>query len=121
MSRRLRTTTFSLIAFMVVMIALAFVALALDIPALSIVVLVLAALAVVAFNYMVVNPALLESAKKSARNYCEAGEIIDPGLHDKLCGRLSKAPKDAEAAELHKKLIDLRENAGNAGPQNPRD
>ena len=51
-------------------------------------------LAVVALQYLVVNPALLESAKNSARTYCEAGEIIDPKLNQKLCDRLATAPED---------------------------
>jgi hypothetical protein len=93
-------------------VVLAVVGLTQNMPALAIVALVLAALTVVGFNYLVVNPMMLENAKKSARQYCEAGQIIDPGLHDRLCSRLARAPADAEAAELHRKLNELKENAG---------
>lgn len=109
MSRRLWVTTITLIVALAAIIVLAFIALFETIPTLSVVVLVFTALAVVAFNYLVVNPMLLENAKKSARSYCEAGQILDPKLHDRLCGRLSSAPEDTEAAELHRKLNELKE------------
>jgi hypothetical protein len=110
MSRRLWVTTILLIITLAVIITLAFIAFFENIIPLSIIVLVFTALAVVAFNYLVLNPFLLENAKKSARNLCETGQIIDPKLHDKLCGRLAIAPNDAEAAALHSKLKELKEN-----------
>lgn len=109
MSQRFWRTTI-VIATIVAAIVLAVVGLTQNIPALAIVALVLAALAVVGYNYLVVNPMLLENAKKSAREYCEAGQIIDPRLHDRLCSRLASAPGDTEAAELHRKLTGLRES-----------
>ncbi len=108
MSRRLWITTLLLLVTLAAIVTLSFIAFIQNIIPLVILVLVFAALAVVAFNYLVVNPALLENAKKSARNYCEAGQIIDPNLHDRLCGRLSSAPNDAEAADLHQKLQELK-------------
>jgi hypothetical protein len=113
MSRRLWITAITLLIAIVAIVVLSFLALLENIPALSVVVLVFVALAVVAFNYLVVNPMLLENAKKSARSYCEAGQILDPKLHDRLCGRLSNAPEDPEAAELHKKLTELKEKSDN--------
>jgi hypothetical protein len=110
MSRRLWITTLLLIITLAVIIALAFIAFFRNIISLFIIVLVFTALAVVAFNYLVVNPFLLESAKKSARNMCELGQIIDPKLHDKLCGRLAIAPNDVEAMALHRKLRELKES-----------
>jgi hypothetical protein len=108
MSRRLWITTLLLLVTLAAIVTLSFIAFIENIVPLAIIVLVFAALAVVAFNYLVVNPALLENAKKSARGYCEAGQIIDPNLHDKLCGRLAAAPNDAEAADLHQKLKELQ-------------
>jgi hypothetical protein len=96
------------------MITLSFIAFIDAIPALSVAVLICLGLAVVAIQYLVVNPALLESAKRSARGYCEAGEIIDPGLHKRLCGRLATAHSDPEADDLHRKLDELREKADGA-------
>ena len=95
-------------AVFLVGVILSIIGLTMNIPALAIVALVLAALAVVGYNYLVVRPVMLENAKKSARELCEAGQIIDPGLHERLCSRLAKAPADAEAAELHRKLTDLK-------------
>ncbi len=112
MSRRLWITALTLVVALVAIIVLSFFALFETIPALSVVVLVFTALAVVAFNYLVLMPAQLENAKKSARSYCETGQILDPKLHDRLCGRLSSAPEDSEAAELHRKLNELKEKAG---------
>ena len=111
MSHRLWVTTVVLAVFLAAIIILSFLALLGNIPALSIVVLVFTAIAVAAFTYLVVNPALLERAKKNARNLCEAGQIIDPGLHDRLCSRLSGATGDLEAAELHKKLTELKKKS----------
>src|SRR4030043_230006 len=98
MSRRLWVTATVLIIAVAAVIVLSFIAFINQIPALSVAVLVCLALAVVALQYLIVNPAFLESAKNSARPYCEAGEIIDPNLHQKLCARLASAPADAEAA-----------------------
>jgi hypothetical protein len=109
MTRRLWVTTLLLIITLAAIITLSFIAFFENAVPLSIIVLVFTALAVVAFNYLVVNPYLLENAKKQARNFCEAGEIIDPKLHDKLCGRLAIAPNDAEAAALHQKLKEIKE------------
>lgn len=109
MSRRLWIITIVIIIAVAAVIALSFIAFINQIPALSVLVLVGLALAVVALQYLVVNPAQLESAKKSARKYCEAGEIIDPGLHKELCDRLSTAKDDSEAAHLHGKLKELQE------------
>jgi hypothetical protein len=101
---------FIVFAVFLIAVILSILGLTLNIPALAIVALVLAALAVVGYNYLVVNPMLLENAKKSARDLCEAGQIVDPDLHEKLCSRLAKAPADPEAAELHRKLTDLKAN-----------
>lgn len=114
MSRKLWLTV-TVFAVFLAAVVLAVVGLTQNIPALAIVALVVAALAVVGYNYLILNPMLLENAKKSARNACEAGEIIDPGLHDRLCSRLAKAPADAEAADLHRKLTELKENADKPG------
>jgi hypothetical protein len=62
----------------------------------------------VALQYLVVNPALMEAAKKEARKYCEAGQIIDAGLKKVLCGRLAKAPNDPEAVRLKTELEKLQ-------------
>jgi len=112
MSRKLWLTVTVFAVFLAAVI-LSIVGLTQGIPVLAIVALVLAALAVVGYNYLVVNPMLLENAKKSARNACEAGQIIDPNLHDRLCGRLAKAPNDTEAADLHRKLIELKDKGDN--------
>jgi hypothetical protein len=109
MSRRLWVTTIVLIIAVAAVIALSFIAFIDQIPALSVVVLVCLGLAVVALQYLVVNPALLESAKKSARKYCDAGDIIDPGLHKRLCDRLASASEDSEATHLHGRLKELQE------------
>jgi hypothetical protein len=119
MSRRLWVTTIILVINLVVIITLAFIAFFKNIIPLFIIVLVFTALAVVAFNYLVVNPFLLESAKKSARNLCETGQIIDPKLHDKLCGRLAVAPNDVEAVALHRKLKELKETPDNTKTKQP--
>ena len=108
MSRRLWVITIVIIIAVAAVIALSFIAFLNQITALSVVVLVCLGLAVVALQYLVVNPALLESAKKSARTYCVAGEIIDPKLNKRLCDRLSTAPDDAEAARLREKLNELQ-------------
>jgi hypothetical protein len=105
----------SVAVIFVAAVVLAVVGLVQNIPALAIVALVLAAIAVVGFNYLVVRPILLENAKKSAREYCEAGQIIDPNLHERLCSRLAGAPADAEAADLHRKLNELKANDGKPG------
>ena len=115
MSRRLWITTLTLLIAIVAIVVLSFLALLENIPALSVVVLVFVALSVVAFNYLVVNPMLLENAKRSARTYCEAGQILDPKLHDRLCGRLSSAPEDTEARELHRKLNEIKAKADKSG------
>jgi hypothetical protein len=109
MSRRLWVTTIVIIVAVAAIIALSFIALIKQIPVLSVAVLVGLALAVVALQYLVVYPAQLESAKKSARKYCEAGQIIDPGLHKELCDRLSSAKYDSEAIHLHGKLKELQQ------------
>jgi hypothetical protein len=119
MSRRLWVTTILLIITLAVIVTLAFIAFFRNIIPLFIVVLVFTALAVVAFNYLVVNPFLLESAKKSARNMCEIGQIIDPKLHDKLCGRLAVAPNDIEAMALHRKLRELKGGPEKTGTKQP--
>jgi len=108
MSRRLWVTAIVIIIAVAAVIALSFVADLEQVPVLAVIVLVVAALAVVALQYLVVNPAQLEAAKKSARKYCEAGEIIDPGLNKRLCDRLSRAPDDAEAVRLREKLNELQ-------------
>jgi hypothetical protein len=110
MSHRLWVTTILLTVTLAVIVTLAFIAFFRNIIPLFIIVLVFTALAVVAFNYLVMNPFLLESAKKGARNMCETGQIIDPKLHDKLCGRLAIAPNDVEAVALHRKLKELKES-----------
>jgi hypothetical protein len=107
MSRRLWVTAIVIMVAVAAIIALAFVARIEQIPVLAVIVLVGVALAVVALQYLVVNPAMLESAKKSARPYCDAGQIIDPGLHKRLCDRLARAPDDSEANWLHTRLKDL--------------
>ena len=109
MSRRLWVTAIVIIIAVAGVIALSFIAFINQVPALSVAVLVCLALAVVALQYLVVYPAQLETAKKSARKYCDAGQIIDPGLHKELCDRLSTAKDDSEAAHLHRKLKDLQE------------
>jgi hypothetical protein len=109
MSRRLWVITIVLIVAVAAIIALSFIAFIDQIPALSVAVLICLALAVVTLQYLVVRPAQLESVKKSARKYCEAGEIIDAGLHERLCGSLSAAKDDSEAAHLHGKLKELQE------------
>ena len=109
MSRRLWIITIVIIIAVAAAIAISFVALFDQKTALSVVVLIVLALAVAALQYLVVNPALLEGAKRSARQYCEAGQIIDPGLHKRLCDRLSTVRDDAEAAHLHEKLKELQE------------
>ena len=110
MSRRF-WLNFTVFALFLIAIILSILGLTLNLPALAVVALVLAALAVVGYNYLIVNPMLLENAKKSARELCEAGQIVDPGLHEKLCSRLARAPADPEAAELHRKLTDLKANS----------
>ena len=109
MSRRLWVITTVIIIAVAAVIALSFIAFINQIPALSVAVLVCLALAVVALQYLVVNPALLESAKQSARGYCDAGEIIDPGLNQKLCNRLTSAKDDPEAVRLNAKLKELQQ------------
>jgi hypothetical protein len=111
MSRRLWTITIIIIVAVAATIVLSFIAFLDQKIALSVAVLVLLALAVTALQYLVVNPALLESAKKEARTYCDAGEIIDPQLHARLCSRLASAPQDTEAAHLHGKLKDLQQKS----------
>jgi hypothetical protein len=108
MSRRLWVTAIVIMIAVAAVIALSFVAFFEQIPALSVAVLICLALAVVTLQYLVVNPAQLEAAKKSARTYCDAGEIIDPKLHQRLCDRLSAAKNDSEAADLHSKLKELQ-------------
>jgi hypothetical protein len=114
MSRRLWTTTILLVAVLAVIIIAAFFAMAENIITLSLTVLVAAALAVVAFDYLVLKPALLENAKRSAQTLCDAGEIIDPGLHQRLCNRLDTAPNDTKAMELRKKLDELKDKSDKA-------
>ncbi len=109
MSRRLWVTAIVIIIAVAAVIALAFIAFLDQVPALSVIVLVCIALAVVALQYLVVNPALVDAAKESARMYCEAGQIIDPSLNKKLCDRLAKAPTDPEAARLQAELKKLQE------------
>jgi uncharacterized membrane protein (DUF106 family) len=108
MSRRLWVTAIIIIIAVAAIIALAFVANLEQAPALAVIVLVCVALAIVALQYLVVNPARLESAKNSARKYCDAGEIMDASLHKMLCDRLSKAPGDPEAARLHTRLKEMQ-------------
>ena len=109
MSRRF-WQKFTVFAVFLIAVVLSIVGLTLNIPAMAIVALVLAALAVVGYNYLVVNPMLLDNAKRSARELCEAGQVVDPGLHERLCNRLAKATADPEAAELHRKPTNLKEN-----------
>ncbi len=109
MSRRF-WQNLAVFALFLIAIILSILGLTLNLPVLAVVALVLAALAVVGYNYLVVNPMLLENAKKSARELCEAGQIVDPDLHEKLCSRLARAPADPEAAELHRKLTELKAN-----------
>jgi hypothetical protein len=108
MSRRLWVTAIVIIIAVAAVITLSFIAFLEQIPALSIIILVCLALAVVTLQYLVVNPALLEVAKKSARTYCEAGQIIDPALNKKLCDRLDTARGDPEAARLRQKLNEFQ-------------
>jgi steroid 5-alpha reductase family enzyme len=108
MSRRLWVTAIVIFVAVAAIIALAFVSSIEQAPALAVIVLVCVALAIVALQYLVVAPAQLESAKKSARTYCEAGQIIDPSLHRRLCDRLARAPDDPEAVRLHQKLNELQ-------------
>jgi hypothetical protein len=108
MSRRLWITAVVIIIAIAAVIVLASIAFIKQITTLSVVVLIGLALAVVALQYLVVYPAQLDAAKKSARKYCEAGKIIDPGLHKLLCDRLSAAKDDSEAAHLHGKLKELQ-------------
>jgi len=115
MSHRLWVITIVLVTAVAAIIALSFLAFAGNIIALSITVLILAALAVLTFDYLVFRPALLEYAKRRARNYCEAGQIVDPKLHQRLCERLSTAPGDAEAATLHQKLNELKGKEDKSG------
>ena len=68
MSRRLWVIAIVIIIAVAAVVALSFIAFINQISALSVAVLICLALAVVALQYLVVNPALLESAKKSARN-----------------------------------------------------
>ncbi len=109
MSRRLWIIAIIIIIAVAAVIALSFIAFFEQKTALSVVVLICLALAVTALQYLVVNPALLESAKRSARTYCDAGEVIDPGLHKRLCDRLSTVKDDQEAVHLHERLKDLQE------------
>jgi len=111
MSRRLWVIAIIIIAAVAAVIALSFFALFTQKTALSIVVIIGIALAVVALQYLVVNPALLESAKRSARQYCEAGQIIDPSLYKRLCNRLDSVKDDQEAAHLHGRLKELQEQS----------
>jgi hypothetical protein len=108
MSRRLWIISIVIIIAVAAVIALSFIAFFEQKITLSVVVLIGVGLAVTALQYLVVNPALLESAKRSARKYCDAGEIIDPGLHKRLCDRLSSVKDDQEAAHLHERLKDLQ-------------
>ena len=108
MSRRLWALSIILILFIVGIVVLSFIALIGNITALSVVVLFFAALTVVAFNYLVYGPALLESAKRQAKDMCAAGQIVDPKLHQKLCDRLAAAPEDEAAVELRRKLEELK-------------
>jgi hypothetical protein len=110
MSRRLWVTTLLLVFTLAVIITLSIIAFFENAIPLFVTVLVFTALAVVAFNYLVVNPYMLENTKKQARNLCATGKIIDPKLHDKICDRLATAPNDTEATALHKKMKELKEN-----------
>lgn len=109
MSRRLWITAIIIIIAVAATVSLSFVAEIDQIPVLAIIVLVCVGLAIMALQYLVVNPAMMEAAKQDARKYCEAGQIIDPGLNKKLCDRLSRAPNDPEAARLQEKLKELQE------------
>ncbi|HTY81276.1 MAG TPA: hypothetical protein VMB24_00675 [Dehalococcoidales bacterium] len=109
MSRRLWTIAIIIIIAVAAVIALSFIALFTQKTALSVVVIICVALAVVALQYLVVNPALLQNAKKSAKKYCDAGQIIDPGLHKRLCDRLDSVKDDQEAVHLQERLKDLKE------------
>jgi hypothetical protein len=109
MSRRLWVIAIIIFIAVAAVIALAFVANLGNVPALAVIVLACIALAVVALQYLVVNPALIEAAKESARMYCEAGEIIDPSLNKRLCDRLARAPNDPEAVRLQEKLKELQQ------------
>jgi hypothetical protein len=109
MSRRLWVTAVIIIIALAAVLVLSFIALNNRIPTLLVAVLVVLALAAGAFQYLVVSPAMLEAAKNSARPYCDAGEIIDPGLKKKLCDRLAAARDDPEAARLNAKLKELQQ------------
>jgi hypothetical protein len=109
MSRRLWIITIVIIIAVAAVIVLSFIALFSQKTALSVIVLICIALAVTALQYLVVNPALLESAKRSARKYCDAGEVIDPNLHKRLCDRLSTVKDDQEAVHLQERLKDLQD------------
>jgi hypothetical protein len=109
MSRRLWVIAIIIIIAVAAVIVLSFIALFTQKTALSVVVIICIALAVVALQYLVVNPALLESAKRSAKKYCDAGQIVDPGLHKRLCDRLSTVKDDQEAVHLQERLKNLQE------------
>ena len=109
MSRRLWITAIVIIVAVAATVSLSLVAQIEQIPFLAVIVLVCVGLAILALQYLVVNPALLDTAKQDARKYCEAGQIIDPALNKKLCDRLSRAPNDPEAARLQEKLKELQE------------
>ena len=115
MSRRLWIITIVIIIAVAALIALSFIALFEQKTALSIAVLICISLAVVALQYLVVNPALLESAKRSARKYCDAGQIIDPGLQKRLCDRLSSVKDDQEAVHLQERLNELQKKSKTSG------
>ncbi|MDD4859575.1 MAG: hypothetical protein PHR56_05155 [Dehalococcoidales bacterium] len=107
MNGKLWLTAGIFVVILAVIVALAFLAISENQVSLQIAVLLLAGGAIVGFDYFVIKPALLASAKDKAKQYCEAGQILDPKLHAKLCKTLGSAPKDPEAAELKKKLDDL--------------
>ena len=107
MSGKLWLTAAVFVIILGIVVALAFVAVTQDVFTLQVAALLLAGGAIVGFDYLVIKPALLQGAKQQARGYCEAGQIIDAKLHDKLCKRLDSAPRDTEAAELKKKLGEL--------------
>ncbi|MDD5127857.1 MAG: hypothetical protein PHR43_07185 [Dehalococcoidales bacterium] len=107
MNRKLWLTSAVFVIILAVIVALTFLAISEDEFTLQVAVLLLAGGAIIAFDYLVVKPVLLADAKQKARGYCEAGRILDPKLYGKLCKRLGSAPKDAEAAELRKKLEEL--------------
>jgi hypothetical protein len=107
MSRRLWVTAIVLMVAVAAVIVLSFIAWYGQVVPLSVAVLICLALAVVALQYIVVRPAQIEAAKRDAYKYCAAGEIIDPGLHKRLCDRLDSAPGDAEAVRLRQQLDEL--------------